>query len=62
MMCSRLCFIIMFNYDALQTSLHVKKARNMCNNDGRETKETEGVVRVCSCVFKGEKKKKKSVT
>ena len=29
----------MFNYDALQTRLNVKKARNMCSNDGRETKE-----------------------
>ncbi len=29
----------MFNYDTLQIYLNVKKARNVCNNHGRETKE-----------------------
>ena len=63
MMYSPLCVIIMFNYEALQIFFffNVKKARNRCTNDRRETKEIEVVVRVCSYILK-RKRKKKSIT
>jgi hypothetical protein len=37
--------------------MNVKKARNVCNNGGRETKEIEVVFRVYSYVFEHKKRK-----
>jgi hypothetical protein len=39
-----------------------KGEKYMCNNDGKETKETKVVFRVCSYVFEQKKREKKSIT